>query len=793
MHRSALGFEIQIGDVVMQPADTRAERVIPDNVGKIVDNLILEHAPSLREKEAGGKRRLTESANGRKRVSRESEERRQRSQCAAGIRRHEDGRIKEGGTIELVYGVGAERVDFRHLPGHLGLVAFLVKRRTERAGESGLEPVVAQDPDIAAVLIAEIVIDAARPLVLLVRIGRRGAEPERAGYAGRQTCKTLATACDRCRRADPWRAVVDGENLFVERDLVGVAVRSEVSQSRGLELRAGNQREGAGGGQDVAQAFIIHVEERAVLPDRSADTRGPLIEIVERRGRADRVAEELVRVHGAPVPHVVGFSVKLVGPRLGDVGDLRTGVLTVLRRVRAVDHVNFLDVVGAEQQVGSAAVIDAEKRIVIVLSVDAEKIGGGRHSIRHEVAVTGLRVHDDAGRGLGDIGDIAAGVGQVADQLAVERGSDIGVLSLNSGSGFDDVHRLGGFGKRQLYIDGRGLPCRDREVRALLGLKTTGVDSDLPETRRNECKPVISFGVRGCRTGCIGIDAGQCDGGVGNRGAAGVGHDAGDIAGSDRLSPGYVCEKKRNYNGRDQSGARADDFPQHGPILRANSGETRRFGANVYDGAVEPHRPGVNERSGFGGTGRPQTTMACSTRLGMSTSFLWTWPSLRCLSLPSWARRSDGGCPHIHGTPAPLRDGWSRWSIRRFPGLRCTVPAPRSSYARGHAVRRVREGHRREPADSTCGARGPPRLAGFWRLRRFSAREDRAWRALRFRRRSPGCRVPAAATKWPTTALRQPLHAHTALRRFRRRRDPPVRFRDANCLAQAWFRRRGGR
>ena len=82
-----------------------------------------------------------------------------------------------------------------------------------------------------------------------------------------------------------------------------MAVSREIGQGCRLKLRARNQRKVGRGRQKIAKTFVIHVEEGAVLDDWTVNTCRPLIEVIEWGGLARRVAEELVRVQRAPIPH----------------------------------------------------------------------------------------------------------------------------------------------------------------------------------------------------------------------------------------------------------------------------------------------------------------------------------------------------------------------------------------------------------------------------------------------------------------------------------------------------------
>ena len=98
---------------------------------------------------------------------------------------HEYGSVEKRRSLEFIHGVRPENVCFGDLAGHLGLVALIVEGGAERAGVGWLVAIVAQDADIAVVLVAEVMIHARRPLIFLIGIGRSGAELVGAGYSAR--------------------------------------------------------------------------------------------------------------------------------------------------------------------------------------------------------------------------------------------------------------------------------------------------------------------------------------------------------------------------------------------------------------------------------------------------------------------------------------------------------------------------------------------------------------------------------------------------------------------------------
>src|SRR5208283_2342613 len=165
-------------------------------------------------------------------------------------------------------------------------------------------------------------------------------------------------------------------------------------------------------GQNKAQAFRVEEEEGLVLDDRAAYGTRPLVRIGERlRGNRWRVGvQPIVAVHGDAVPPVLEVAVESIGAGLGHVGDLRSGQLSVLARVRVADNGGFLHLVRTDGEVGRTRVVDVEIRIHVVLAVDREQVRGRRQALDSEVPVALSSVHHRARSGLGNTGEVTTGI-----------------------------------------------------------------------------------------------------------------------------------------------------------------------------------------------------------------------------------------------------------------------------------------------------------------------------------------------------------------------------------------------
>ena len=187
------------------------------------------------------------------------------------------------------------------------------------------------------------------------------------------------------------------------------------------------------------------------------------------RGVPFRLLNQSLASIARPVHQYSALPWILVGARLGHVGDLRAGLLTVLARVGIGDNGRFLQIVLAQRQVGGAGVVQVQVRIHVVLAVHGEQVRGGGKTGGLEVAVAHAGVHVDAGSGLGNVGNVVTAVGLVGDQVLIEVGRQVGVVRLAPAEPPSDFHRLRVGAHRHLHVGdrcladvdaGRGLrPC----------------------------------------------------------------------------------------------------------------------------------------------------------------------------------------------------------------------------------------------------------------------------------------------------------------------------------------------
>lgn len=141
-----------------------------------------------------------------------------------------------------------------------------------------------------------------------------------------------------------------------------------------------------------------------------------------------------------------------VGSGLGHVGDLGAGQLAILAGVCVGDDRGFLNLVGADGQVGRTGVIDVEIRIHVVLAVDREQVRGRRQAIHGEVSVATGVVHLGARRCLGDVGNVAAGIGQQRYLLLRIASTDAGAAGVYNrrGTRYFDSGRRSRHGQRNV-------------------------------------------------------------------------------------------------------------------------------------------------------------------------------------------------------------------------------------------------------------------------------------------------------------------------------------------------------
>src|SRR5712691_6426374 len=126
------------------------------------------------------------------------------------------------------------------------------------------------------------------------------------------------------------------------------------------------------GAKNVTQAFGIYKEEQLVFRDWPAQRCRPLIVVLEGAGCAGMVVEPVVGGQGAARPPILGVAMPVVAAGFGGVVHLRAGLASILPGVAVGHDRSFLQLVGAQQKVGGAGVVQVEVGVHLVIAVDGE-------------------------------------------------------------------------------------------------------------------------------------------------------------------------------------------------------------------------------------------------------------------------------------------------------------------------------------------------------------------------------------------------------------------------------------
>ena len=336
---------------------------------------------------------------------------------------------------------------------------------------------------------------------------------------------------DRDGAADTGSVLVEIGGVLVERQRALGHMRDRV-----VEQLRGGQSDGGGGRQHVAQAFGIEQEVELVLLHGTADGARVLVGIRARNGVAGEGDVEIARVERLAVVVVAGIAVEAVGAALADDIFLTARHASVLGAEGVQNHGHFGDLIRAEGVVAGAGVVEVVVRIHDVRAVQGELNGRAGDAVGVHVAAAALDVDAHAGHGHGEGGEVAAGHGEIGNQIGVEGAGEIRVLGLQRGdfgADFDDF--FGAFdGEREVHFeilaDQDGYLI-DRRLEARRG---SGQSID---AGRKKGKAVLAGAVGIGLSGGSGFGARDADCGIGDDATGGIGNRAADVAGGQRLRP----------------------------------------------------------------------------------------------------------------------------------------------------------------------------------------------------------------------------------------------------------------
>ena len=162
------------------------------------------------------------------------------------------------------------------------------------------------------------------------------------------------------------------------------------------------------------------------------------------------IVEPIVGVERTAVPEVLSVAVKFVGTGFGDKVGVRSGHQTIFALISVADDRCRGNVVGSQKKIGGSRVVEVEERIVVILAVNSEHVGGAGNPVDRAIPVTRLRVHGYTGRGLQVVAEIVAGIGNVCDLLGTQGSRNISVFCLDHVGAGSDLNRSAGCSDCQL-------------------------------------------------------------------------------------------------------------------------------------------------------------------------------------------------------------------------------------------------------------------------------------------------------------------------------------------------------
>ena len=325
-----------------------------------------------------------------------------------------------------------------------------------------------------------------------------------------------------------WSIVIQREHLVVERH--GVRTRcSQICERRRLKLRAWDVRIYAGWQHDT-QPFEVHEEKRLVFLDGTAKRRSPLIGVVKRPRCSTLIVEVVVCIHRPAVPPVVRVSVERVGSGLRDVVNVCSCQAPVLAGISVIDDRGFIHVVLTEKKVRRARVVQVQERIVFVHTVHREQIGSGGKAIRCAAAVTRLRIHHCAWRGLHNVAEIVSGVRDERNLIRGEGCGQIRIFRLNGAALAGDFHDLLSGAESELETERTGLSDAYCGL-ALCRLKVLRACRNGVSARRKQRKSIRALSVRILRLGRSGLGILCRDGRVRDHRSGWIRYNARDVSG----------------------------------------------------------------------------------------------------------------------------------------------------------------------------------------------------------------------------------------------------------------------
>src|SRR5215467_4469302 len=229
----------------------------------------------------------------------------QRGSCGQ-ICRCENCAIPRATNNQLVYLIATKRVGPIQLSFITRLVTLCIEERVKRIRIGCLYSMVSAEMTIYMIGGTDVLVYSRGEQPLVSKIAGGRAKLESARSTARQADRAVAASCrqDILCACSSWCVSPNGEHLLIKWKLSWLA-GGDIRQGCCLKLSTGNvgwrvRR------QQHTQPFVVHKEERLVVPDRASHRGRPLVRIHKRPRHCWNlvVVKPVVGVHGSAIPIV---------------------------------------------------------------------------------------------------------------------------------------------------------------------------------------------------------------------------------------------------------------------------------------------------------------------------------------------------------------------------------------------------------------------------------------------------------------------------------------------------------
>ena len=252
------------------------------------------------------------------------------------------------------------------------------------------------------------------------------------------------------------------------------------------------------------RAFVVGEEERPSLDHRAAQVAAELVLVVGRLRRVGALREEVDGVERLVAEVLVGGAVEVVRAGLRRDADRGARRASVLGRVRAGHHLEFLDRVDRRPRdlgrqllhvLGDGVVVDAVEEEVVLERSRAVHVDAAGAPERRAAALLGVAVALHARHQRQQVVPVPDRERQVGDLHLRDHRAQRRVVSVQQRRGLGNRDRFRELSHRQLDVEARALPDLERyDLCALLEAGQLDVD---PVSAGDEVVDLVAAGLSG--------------------------------------------------------------------------------------------------------------------------------------------------------------------------------------------------------------------------------------------------------------------------------------------------------